>query len=94
MANEYRREIDALWEDMHNSYDELEKGMPKSFKRGMKMIEKSLDLSMENVRMLSYTEPIENLNKIEPEIVPKKQITPLKPEKSNNEDCFKWLRSN
>ena len=88
IAKEYRREIEALWDDIHNAHEELNRGEPKSFKRGVKMIEKSLDFSTENIRILSYAELSQN--KVE---VVKKKIVQPQQEKRYNEDCFKWLRS-
>ena len=53
LSKEYQKEIIALWNDMRNALFEFESGMPKSFRRGMSILENSLDFSVENVRMLS-----------------------------------------
>ena len=83
MAFEYRREIEALHKDMDTAWVELEGCTPKSAMRALRILEKSLDLSEENVRILSYVEPTEI-----------KPVEPKKEKDVDREDCFKWLRSN
>ena len=99
IALEYRKEIDELWADIDDAICELERGVPKSYRRGMHILEKNLAISKENVRILSYSEPFEvaetnltaipfqkELNKEPMKIVESK-------EGRSNEDCFKWLRN-
>ena len=88
LALEYRREIEQLWDDIDKSAFELERGVPKSFKRGLNMLEISLDLSQENVRILSYGEPLDN--PVQPTALAAKTI---ETERKDDEDNFKWLRS-
>ena len=58
ISYKYKEEIEALWEDINHAYFEFEKGMPKSFKKGLSILEKSLAFSQENVKIISYIEPI------------------------------------
>lgn len=82
VLSEYKKEVEALWGDIQDALYELEKGMPKSYKRGMAILEKALAISQENIRILSYI---------------KGDIESIKPtqtiEEKNDKDCFKWLRN-
>jgi len=92
LALEYRKEIKEIWEDLEGALDELEKGAPKSYKKGMLILEKSLECSKENVRILSYTEP----TGLEPKpikiIITRQESPQPKMESNQDEDSFKWLR--
>mgnify|MGYP001285281198 CR=1 FL=1 len=93
IAKEYRGEIKELWQDIENALEEFEKGMPKSYKRGLSIIEKTLAISRENVRILSYVEPSG--------VSPKQQSIPkaaaqqanTEGKENNGQDRFKWLRN-
>jgi len=106
LSKEYAKEINDLWHDIESALIELEKGMPKSYKNGIRILEKCLDLSIENVKMLSCLST-ERLNSIfEKKKTDNISIQPVNNKSTHNEDkqkiirkdnndedCFKWLRN-
>jgi hypothetical protein len=97
-AKAYRKEIGELWKDIEDAIDELEKGMPKSYKKGLHMLEKALEFSMENVRILSYTEPLGSSSPVKQQPFLQKGQDVGKEQAENkerpeDEDRFKWLRN-
>ena len=92
IALEYQKEVQELWADIEDAYVEFSKGVPKSFSKGLHLLEKSLDSSRENVRILRYIEPCDN------KVYESKLIEKKKPQKSEKRDeekdknSFKWLR--
>jgi hypothetical protein len=92
LSLEYKKEIENLWNDFEMAYVELEKGMPKSYKKGLHILEKGLEFSRENVRILSYMEPL-GLRSKPKSITSIKEVPEQKKERNQNEDCFKWLRN-
>lgn len=101
LSKEYIKEINDLWTDIESAIIEFEKGMPKSYKSGLVILEKCLDLSTENVKMLSCLST-EGITKKE-EFCSKKSSTKEITKKDNksesirkdkrDENCFKWLHN-
>lgn len=90
LALEYRREIEALWKDIESACDVLYSKQPKSFAKGIHLLDKSLDFSSENVRILEYGEPIDDLP-YQSKLISQKRN--MEEESTDNEDYFKWLRN-
>ncbi len=59
LALEYRKEIEALLGCIDDACIELEKKVPNSYTKGLNILEKGIDLSTENVRLLSCSEPVD-----------------------------------
>jgi hypothetical protein len=59
LAMEYRKEIESLLNCIEEAYCEFEKKVPNSYAQGLKILEECLDLSTENVRLLSCSEPMD-----------------------------------
>ena len=100
LSKEYAKEINELWTDIENAIAEFEKGMPKSYKSGLGILEKCLDLSMENVKMLSCfgTEETTKEDVCSKKSLKKETIKiDKKFEKTRKdedyENCFKWLHN-
>ena len=93
IALAYRKELEALWEEIDASCDELCKGMPRSFDVGLNRLDKSLDISKKHVTMLLYQEEAEEA---QDSLLGTKSFIEEKKEpkrKAYEEDCFKWLYS-
>jgi len=91
VALEYRKEIEALWDDIDKACVEFDKNMPRSFKKGVHILEKTLDFSKENVKIVAYGEPIE-AERATVQKPPQKTTKSQKVEQQNHENSFKWLR--
>jgi len=59
LAIEYRKEIESLFDCIEGAYCEFEKKSPNSYAKGLNILEESLALSEENVRILSCFETID-----------------------------------
>jgi hypothetical protein len=59
LAMEYRKEIESLLNCIEEAYCEFEKKVPNSYSIGLNILEKGIDLSTENVRLLSCSEPMD-----------------------------------
>jgi len=59
LAIEYRKEIESLLDYIEDACIEFEKKVPNSYAQGLKILEECLDLSTENVRILSCSEPMD-----------------------------------
>ena len=95
IANEYKKEIQALWSDIDRACIELEKKMPQSYMRGLNMLERSLDFSRESIRMLSCQEPLESktVNVVSSKKVKneRKILNVDESRKRREEASFEWL---
>ena len=58
IAEEYRKELTAIHKDIHHACVELEKRMPRTHERVIAILEKALNDSEDNLRMLKMVEPI------------------------------------
>ena len=56
IALEYREELEALHIDVESALTELEKGGPRSFKKAVFLLDKSLDLSQEHLHLTKLRE--------------------------------------
>ena len=93
IALEYKREIQDLLGEMNRACDEFSKGMPKSYKKGLHILENSLDFSEKSVRILNIREPYEKSTFKLPSIVKTKERKTIN-ERDENENSFSWLHSN
>jgi hypothetical protein len=71
LAIEYRKEIELLLDYIKYAYREFEKKAPNSYAKGLNILEESLDLAIENVRILSCSEPMDAVEKKD---IPKNKI--------------------
>lgn len=88
LAKEYKKELEALWKDMEHAGDLV---YDKHLDTAIDLLDKSLDISIEYVRLLSYREPL--TERSEPQFKFRKLKPKLK-EVKNEKDRFKWLHSN
>lgn len=79
IVGEYKKELLNLMNDVWSAIQEFDKNMPKSFNKGIHILEKGLNMSEEHIRILSYMEDSINFK---PE---------QKKEDDNGKDNFKWL---
>ena len=64
LAEEYYREIMALQHDILLAHEVFEKKVPKSFAQGINILEKTVEISEENIRLLKMREPIGKVDKV------------------------------
>lgn len=82
IALEYRKEIELLHRDIDNAIIEFEKKMPRSFEKGLSILEHALAVSQENLYLTKFMEyPI--LQKVDISI-PKAEVKEIN-------DCFEGL---
>jgi len=79
IALEYKKEVEQIYEDIESAIEEFEKKMPRSFEKGIGILEHSLSSSQEVVRLLKIRECSIKVLKV-PEIKKPKVI-----------DCFEGL---
>jgi len=82
LAIEYRKEIQELWNCIEDAYCEFNKKVPKSYEMGLNILDKGVDLSMDSIRLLSCSEPIDVICQKNNTVNSKKEI---------EEDTDDWL---
>lgn len=57
---EYKKEIMALHNDIESAITEFEKKMPRSYEKGVGILDRALMISQENLRLIKFSENTKN----------------------------------
>jgi hypothetical protein len=81
IALQYKKEIEQLHRDIEHALEELDKKMPRSFEKGIGILDHALDDSQKNIYLISLSEyPIIS-----------KAKNPESPERKKSLDCFEGI---